>query len=110
GADLDPLNLAALVTDGQRIYVPRRGEAPPPDVGAADATSTDGAASGPLDLNTATAEQLDALPGVGPATAQAILDYRRRHGRFRTVGELVQVRGIGEAKLDQLRTLVTVSP
>ena len=61
-----------------------------------------------MDLNTATAEQLDALPGVGPATAAAILDYRREHGRFRSVDELLDVRGIGEAKLAALRPKVRV--
>ncbi|MDP9005364.1 MAG: ComEA family DNA-binding protein, partial [Actinomycetota bacterium] len=65
-------------------------------------------AGGRVDLNTATAEQLDTLPGVGPATAQAILDERERRGRFATVEELLDVRGIGDAKLDALRDLVRV--
>jgi len=105
GADVDRLNLAALVTDGERVYVPRLGEA----VVAADGDSSGGdAASGPLDLNTATMEQLDALPGVGPATAKAILDERKRRGRFRSVDDLLDVRGIGPAKLDALRDLVKV--
>ena len=110
-ADLQQLNLAAKVADGERVYVPRRGEVPPPaplgpgtsDPGAGGITAT-----GPVDLNTATAEQLEALPGVGPATAQAILEYRREHGRFRSVDELIDVRGIGEAKLAALRPKVRV--
>jgi competence protein ComEA len=61
-----------------------------------------------VDLNTATAEELDALPGVGPATAAAIIDHRRRNGPFRSVDELADVRGIGDAKLAQLRDLVRV--
>jgi competence protein ComEA len=101
-ADLDQLNLAAVVTDGERVYVPRRGESPPP-VAAGSA-----APAGPIDLNTATAEQLDSLPGVGPATATAIVDYRTHHGRFRSVDDLLEVRGIGEAKLEQLRDKVKV--
>ena len=65
-------------------------------------------AGGPVDLNAATLEQLDGLPGVGPATAQAILDYRAEHGRFSQVQELLEVRGIGEAKLAALRSKVRV--
>ncbi|MGH2685140.1 MAG: helix-hairpin-helix domain-containing protein, partial [Actinomycetota bacterium] len=98
----DHLNLAAEVIDGQQVYVPRVGEAPPPS-GATGAGPV-----GPLDLNTATAAQLEELPGIGPATAQAILDHRERDGPFRSVEELLEVRGIGEAKLASLRDLVRV--
>jgi competence protein ComEA len=104
-ADLDRLNLAAPVADGSQVYVPRQGEAAP-----AGATSGGGTATptGPLDLNTATLEQLETLPGVGPATAKAILDERAKRGRFGSVDELLDVRGIGPAKLDAIRELVTV--
>lgn len=124
-ADVDRVNLAALVGDGERVWVPRRGEdAVPPVVagtgtgvvaggghpGGPIGTGTDGTPSSasPLDLNTATAEQLDELPGVGPATAAAILAYRDANGPFRSVEDLLEVRGIGDAKLDQLRSLVRV--
>jgi competence protein ComEA len=107
-AELDAVNLAAKVADGERVYVPRKGEAPPAVVGAAGAAGGGGAPAGPLDLNTATADQLDALPGVGPATAEAILAYRQEKGRFRSVDELLEVRGIGQAKLATLRSKVTV--
>ena len=110
-ADLDQLNLAAKVGDGDRVYVPRRGEALPAQAstpGAGPVAAGGPAGAGPVDLNTATAEQLEALPGVGPATAAAILDYRREHGRFRSVDELLDVRGIGEAKLAALRPKVRV--
>jgi len=103
-ADVDRLNLAALVTDGERVYVPRVGEAMP----ALDAGTGASADAGPLDLNTATLEQLDALPGIGPATAKAILDERQKRGGFRSVDDLLDVRGIGPAKLDAIRDLVRV--
>jgi competence protein ComEA len=106
GADLDALALAARLTDGQRVYVPRHGEvvvaSTPP--GGSAAPSPDA----PLDLNTATAGQLDALPGIGPATAAAIVSYRERDGPFRAVDDLLDVRGIGPAKLDAVRELVRV--
>jgi competence protein ComEA len=77
-----------------------------PAAGGAGAPA--GTAAGPVDLNTATAEQLEALPGVGPATSKAILAYRASHGRFRSVTELLEVPGIGPAKLEALRPLVKV--
>ena len=113
-ADLEQVNLAARVSDGERVYVPKKGEAPPVVLGGAPgapASATGGKAppaGGPVDLNTATAEQLEALPGVGPATSKAILAYRSSHGRFRSVTELLEVPGIGPAKLEALRPLVRV--
>lgn len=114
-ADLEQLNLAARVSDGERIFVPKKGEPVPAFVGGAPSagagTGPGGAKvtpAGPLDLNTATAEQLDTLPGVGPATSKAILSYRARHGRFRSVTELLEVPGIGPAKLEALRPMVRV--
>jgi competence protein ComEA len=104
-ADPDRVNLAAVLTDGQKIYIPRVGEAVPPDATAGTASSS---SPQPIDLNTASIAQLDTLPGVGPATAQAIIDYRSQHGRFHSVDDLLNVRGIGQAKLDELRTLVRV--
>lgn len=117
-ADLDRLNLAARLADADRVWVPRAGE--PDGAGQAgggtggDAGAVGGGAGGPpttaglLDLNTATLAQLDALPGVGPATAQAIVSYRQRNGRFRSVTELLDVPGIGPARLEALRPLVKV--
>jgi competence protein ComEA len=110
-AALDQLNLAAKVTDGQRIGVARVGQPAPPVVdGAAPAGgAAAGAAPGaPVDLNAATQAQLEELPGIGPALATAILRYREEHGGFRSVGELQEVRGIGDARFAELEGLVTV--
>jgi competence protein ComEA len=113
-ADLDRLNLAQPLVDGSRVYVPRAGETDPPEVlvpgsPPGSVPSPEGTVvAGPVDLNTATLEQLDELPGVGPTTAQAIIDHREQNGPFRSVDELLDVRGIGDAKLAQLRPLVTV--
>ena len=77
-----------------------------PQVGAAAPAIAPGAPTGPVHLNSATLEQLDALPGVGPVTAQKILDYRQQHGAFSSVDELDAIPGIGPKRLDQLRDLV----
>ena len=97
-ASLELVNLAAPVADGEQVVVPRRGTAD----GAAAGNGT-GAAAGPVHLNTATLEQLDTLPGIGPVTAQKILDYRQQHGAFASVDELDAVPGIGPARLEQLK-------
>ena len=102
-AQLDSVNLAAPVADGEQIVVPGRGVA-----GAAPASSpaAGSSPSAPLDLNSATLEQLESLPGVGPVTAQKILDYRQAHGAFHSVAELEGVPGIGPAHMAQLKGLV----
>lgn len=110
-ADGGRVNLAAPVADGERVYVPAIGETAPPVVagaGRASGTSGEDVGIGPVNLNTADESELDALPGVGPATAAAIVDHRDRIGGFTSVDELLDVRGIGEAKLEQIRPLVTV--
>ena len=111
-ADLDRVNLAAPLADGQRVWFPRLGEvAPPPVPGEGGPAPPDGgsaATAGPLDLNAATAEQLEALPGVGPTIAAAIVEHRERNGPFASVDDLLDVPGIGDAKLAQLRDLVVV--
>ena len=110
GADPSALALAAKLVDGQRLYVPRPGESPAVSGGAGTATGSAAGdpAAGPLDLNTVTAAQLDALPGVGPSTAAAIVAFREQHGGFSSVDQLGSVRGIGPAKLEALRPLVRV--
>lgn len=118
-ADVDRLNLAAPLTDGERVYVPRVGEvAVAPAVGpSGSAAGSPGSGSGggtgaapgtPIDLNRATEAELDVLPGVGPATAAAIVRHREANGPFSRVDDLLEVRGIGPAKLESLRDLVRV--
>jgi competence protein ComEA len=99
-ADLAQVNLAAPLADGEQVVVPARGRA------GSGAVAAGTPPTGPVHLSTATAEQLDALPGVGPVTAQKIVDYRTQHGTFSSVDELDAIPGIGPAKLDQLRGLV----
>jgi competence protein ComEA len=130
-ADLAALNLARPVTDGEQVLVLAPGESPPaaagsvppsgpgtlpgpPSGGAGSAGAAQGgagAAAGsgaPVDLNTATLEQLDTLPGVGPVLAQRILDWRAQNGGFRAVEELQEVSGIGEKRYAELAALVRV--
>jgi competence protein ComEA len=103
-ADLEAINLAAPAEDGLQVVVPRR--QPPAAASGAAAAPGDAPGSGPVHLNTATLEQLDTLPGVGPVTAQKILDWRQSHGAFTSVDDLDAVPGIGPARLEELRDLV----
>jgi competence protein ComEA len=107
-ADLALINLAAPLADGEQIVVPRRGTAAlGAPAGPAGSSSAGGVPSGgQVHLSTATLEQLDTLPGIGPVTAQKILDYRQQHGAFTSVDELDAVPGIGPARLEQLKDLV----
>jgi competence protein ComEA len=105
GAKTGTLNLARRVVDGEQILV---GASPPPE--SAVQTGSPGVTTPavPIDLNTATAAQLDQLPGVGPVLAQRIVDHRTQHGAFRSVDELRQVSGIGDAKFADVKGLVTI--
>lgn len=112
------VNLARPVLDGEQVVVARRGDPADrpgaasvpgvPGVAGAGVPGTSSPAPGPVDLNSATLDQLDALPGIGPVLAQRILDWRTTNGRFSTVEELGEVSGIGEATLGDLRALVRV--
>ncbi len=107
GADLRRINLAAKLLDGQQVAVPMAGEPAPPVVGAAAGAALP-SPSAPLDLNSATAAQLEALPGIGPSLAGAIVAERERTGGFRSVDDLRRVRGIGDSRFAQIRPLVRV--
>ena len=115
-ADVEQLNLARVVVDGEQIRVPRQGETLPPAPPAQAGTSatagagagSGGSAGGQVNINTADATVLEALPGVGPALAKRIVDYRAEHGPFASVDALIDVPGIGQAKLEALRGSATV--
>jgi competence protein ComEA len=109
GADLSTVNLARRVTDGEQIAV-----GVPVAAGSADASAepgqplAEGDVGGKVDLNRATVQQLDALPGIGPVTARRILDWRAKHGRFASVDQLREIEGIGERRFNQLKNQVRV--
>ena len=107
-ADLSAVNLAAKVEDGRQVLVPEKAPRAAPGAGAAGAAAAPAAPGQPIDLNTATLEQLDTLPGVGAVTAQKILDFREQHVGFGSVDELGQVPGIGDKRLADLREQVRV--
>jgi competence protein ComEA len=99
-ADRDAVNLAAPVSDGQQVLVPARGAVASAGASGGEATS------GPVSLSAATAAQLDTLPGIGPVTAQKIVDYRAQHGSFTSVDGLDAIPGIGPARIAELQGLV----
>ena len=105
-ANPDAVNLAAVVTDGQRVYVPAVGEPISPTV--ADEGVDSALEPWPININSASSDRLEDLPGVGPATAAAIIAHRDQQGPFASVDQLADVRGIGPAKLEAIRALVTV--
>jgi competence protein ComEA len=109
-ADLTAVNLAAKLEDGRQVLVPQRGAAPAAAPGTAGASPGAPAAAPtqPVNLNTASLEQLDTLDGVGPGLAKRILDYRQQHGGFNRIEELGEVPGIGAKRLATLTPLVTV--
>lgn len=127
-ADTNRVNLAERVSDGSRLYVPKRGETSIPEVAEPDGSTSTGqsaaagsnasgtssasgkatAPTGPIDLNTADQTALETLPGVGPATAAAIISFREREGPLTSVDQLLDVPGIGTSKLEQIAPNATV--
>ena len=106
-ADTDAINLATPLADAQQVFVPRKG-APVRRVTESGASADDAAQDGTINVNTASASALESLPGVGPQTAQAIIEHRTKNGPFLAVDELLNVRGIGPAKLAAMRAKVRV--
>jgi competence protein ComEA len=107
GTDLTLLNLARKVVDGEQIVVGAPAQAGLGGAAPVGSAASDGPAT-PLNLNSASLEELDALPGVGPVIAQRILDWRTAHGGFTSIEQLQDVAGIGEHMMERLRALVTV--
>lgn len=109
-ADTRALNLARRVNDGEQIYVPMLGEATPVPPPAPSGKSAPTATRAPskININTATLAELDTLPGIGPAIAQRIIDYRTQNGDFKTIQDIKKVRGIGDALFNQIKDLITV--
>ena len=105
-ADLDRINLALHLADQMQVYVPRKGEAAPPPNG----DSAPAAPAGKINLNTASAEELDKLPGIGPTTAQLIIDYRTKNGAFKTIEEIKEVPRIGDSLFQKIKDSITVEP
>ena len=100
-ADLNKLNLAQLLNDGDKIYVPNKADE------IEDYKDTTGKSS-TVNLNTATLEELTSLPGIGESTAQKIIDYRKQNGKFKVIEDLKNVSGIGESKFDNIKDKITV--
>jgi competence protein ComEA len=111
-ADTRPLNLARKLNDGEQIYVLTLGEATPTVVATpgrgAQLNAPTRTPAGKININTATLAELDTLPGIGPAIAQRIIDYRTQNGNFKTIEDLKKVRGIGDALFNQIKDLITV--
>ena len=113
GADLAMINRAALLSDGQRVYIPREGEQTmlqqSPDLVGEGSTNMDASTEPRLvNINSATVAELDELPGVGPSTAQAIVEDREAHGPFASPEDLMRVSGIGEKKFEKLKSGICV--
>jgi len=110
-ADSERINLAERLVDGQHIHVRRQGEVPPPaPEGTADPSGAAAEQSGLVNINTASAAELDGLPGIGQSFAQRIVEYRTTNGPFKSVEDLQSVKGIGPAIFTKIAPLVTVGP
>jgi competence protein ComEA len=110
-ADLVGINLAQELGDQQQLYVPSQGEtAPPPPITGGEVKPSPGpkALDGKININTATVEELDTLPGIGPAFAQRIIEYRESNGPFKSIEDIILVSGIGDATFAKIKDLITI--
>jgi competence protein ComEA len=107
-ADLARLNLALELRDQQQVHVPREGEADPPPAISGGESERMGVAGGAVNINTATANELETLPGIGEVTAQRIIDYRETNGPFETIEDIQDVSGIGPKTFEGMKDLITV--
>lgn len=105
-ADMDHVNLAQPLVDGAHVHIPLVGEAPTPAPTAEAAEPDGGELTGPLNINTATAAELELLPGIGPALAERIIAHREAYGPFASIERIQDVSGIGPAKFDAIRELI----
>jgi competence protein ComEA len=109
-ADLDCINLALELRDQQQVHVPCQGEANPPPSVSGEPSDGEGTAGAPVNINTATAAELETLPGIGSTRAQQIIEHRQANGPFATIEEIQQVTGIGSAIFEGLKDMITVGP
>lgn len=107
-ADVDSFNMAETISDGQHIRVPEKMVARSITPEAPAVESSGGSTGGAVNINTAGAEELDTLPGIGPAMAQRIIDYRQLNGAFKSIEEIQNVRGIGAKKFENLKNKITI--
>jgi len=105
-ANLQAINLAALIKDGERVFVPKVPATPVP--GNADSPEVSSSVQYPIDINTATQAELESLPGIGPVTAQDIIVFRDQNGAFRTIEEIENVPGIGQKTFETIKEFITV--
>ncbi len=109
-ADLDHINLALELQDQQQIYVPRQGESSQPPAVSGGSSGSGEIAGTPININTATAAELETLPRVGPTMAQRIIEYREANGQFVTIEEIQNVQGIGTATFEGFKDMIVVRP
>jgi competence protein ComEA len=109
-ADLDYINLALELHDQQQVHVPRQGETNPPPSASGGSSGNGETTGAPININTATAAELETLPRVGPTMAQRIVEYRESNGLFKTIEEIQDVQGIGPATFEGFKDMITVGP